>query len=577
LDRNALLAVVLSMVVFTSWAMYQSHRSSQRAQSSTQVEEAARPKGTPIEKSEEGGGADESIAQPSEVPTPIAKGVKPVEPPAPAAAAAPDSRGVEPWSRRYDFGDYTVELTNQGGAVVDLVLHDFFERLGRGSEERPVQLVTPSDDGVGALATPFSNLGVGDLSNARFAVVDERDDGVSFVWQRQGVRVEKRFEFDPDDFGFHLTLRVVNGTDRVLSPSFDVLWPVTASASGEFSDPNFTVLRDGSVKRSPIAARGFFGRSGQKEPVEYSGEIDWAALENKYFVRALLPDRPRSTRAGYKPVEVAHSGVMSVGFDPVEIPPGQSIEHEFRGYVGPKRVADLDAVSPTLERTINRGYHFLEPLTAFFEWMLRACYRVVPNYGIAIIVLTILVRLATMPIMGRQMKSMERMRAVQPMMKEIQEKYADDRQKQSEELMALYRREGVNPLGGCLPMLLQFPVFIGLFYALQSSFELRHAGFMLWINDLSAPESLFTLPGLDIPVRVLPLIMGVSMVLQQRLTPTTVDPAQARMMMTVMPIMFTVLFYQFPSGLVLYWMVSNLLGIGHQLWVRRNLAAATAS
>jgi YidC/Oxa1 family membrane protein insertase len=166
---------------------------------------------------------------------------------------------------------------------------------------------------------------------------------------------------------------------------------------------------------------------------------------------------------------------------------------------------------------------------------------------------------------------MERMRHLQPKIKELQEKHKDDRQKQSEEMMALYKREGVNPLGGCLPMLLQFPVFIGLFYALQSSFDLRQADFFGWIHDLSAPESLFMIPGLDLPFRVLPVIMGASMVLQQKLTPTTVDPAQARMMMTMMPIMFTVLFYQFPSGLVLYWMVSNLLGIAHQLWVGRQM------
>ena len=181
-----------------------------------------------------------------------------------------------------------------------------------------------------------------------------------------------------------------------------------------------------------------------------------------------------------------------------------------------------------------------------------------------------------MPIMGRQMKSMEKMRALQPKLKELQEKHGDDKQKKSEEMMALYKKEGVNPLGGCLPMLLQFPVFIGLFYALQSSIDLRQADFVLWITDLSAPEALFTIPGLDIPFRVLPVVMGASMVLQQKFTPTTVDPAQARMMMTIMPVMFTVLFYQFPSGLVLYWMISNFLGIGHQIWVGRRMRAQSS-
>jgi YidC/Oxa1 family membrane protein insertase len=212
-----------------------------------------------------------------------------------------------------------------------------------------------------------------------------------------------------------------------------------------------------------------------------------------------------------------------------------------------------------------------------FGWLLRALYSLIPNYGIAIILLTILVRVVTIPLTNKQMRSMERMREVQPKLKELQAEFADDRQKQSEAMMKLYRSEGVNPLGGCFPMLLQLPVFIGLFYALRSSIELRQAPFMGWISDLSAPETIFTIPGIDIPIRVLPLAMGVSMVLQQKLTPQpTVDPAQARMMMTIMPIMMTVLFYQFPSGLVLYWFVSNLLAISHQLVIGRRMRRGSA-
>ena len=142
--------------------------------------------------------------------------------------------------------------------------------------------------------------------------------------------------------------------------------------------------------------------------------------------------------------------------------------------------------------------------------------------------------------------------------------------------MSLYRQEKVNPLGGCFPMLLQLPVFIGLFYALRSSISLRQAPFFGWIDDLSAPEVLFTIPGIELPVRVLPLVMGGTMFLQQKITPMqTPDPAQARMMLTIMPVMMTVLFYQFASGLVLYWMMSNVLAIAHQLWIGRNMDPPT--
>ena len=161
-----------------------------------------------------------------------------------------------------------------------------------------------------------------------------------------------------------------------------------------------------------------------------------------------------------------------------------------------------------------------------------------------------------------------------PRIKALQEQYKDDRQKQSEQTFKLYRETGVNPLGGCLPMILQLPVFIGLFYALQSSIELRQAPFFLWINDLSAPATLFTLPGVDFPVRLLPILMGASMYIQQKMMPQAgMDPAQAKMMLIMMPGMMLVISYTFPSGLVLYWMVSNVLGIAHQLYVRRKMHA----
>ena len=206
----------------------------------------------------------------------------------------------------------------------------------------------------------------------------------------------------------------------------------------------------------------------------------------------------------------------------------------------------------------------------------------IPNYGIAIILLTVLLRLVMAPLTHKQMKVMKKnstqMSALQPKIKEVQERYADDAQKRNEEMMKIYREAGVNPLtmmgGGCLPMLLQLPIFIALYYALQSAIELRGAPFGLWITDLSVPETLMTIPGLEIPVRVLPLAMGASMVVQQKMTPmASMDPNQARMMMTVMPIMFTVLFYGFPSGLVLYWFVSNLLGMAQQLLINRQAAA----
>ena len=271
-------------------------------------------------------------------------------------------------------------------------------------------------------------------------------------------------------------------------------------------------------------------------------------------------------------IEPGVSGVAELYFDPLRLPPGQSATRRFQAYVGPKEEPRLSAVGPALLGSIDLGWSWVQPLTRFFHWLLAALHVFIPNYGLTIIVLTILVRLVTAPLTTKQMKSMERMRALQPKLNELKEKHGDDKQKQSEAMMSLYKQEGVNPLGGCLPMLLQLPVFIGLFYSLRSSIQLRQAPFFGWIDDLSAPDTLFEIPGLGLPLRVLPLVMGASMLVQQKITPAqSMDPAQQKMMTIVMPIMMTVLFYQFPSGLVLYWMVSNVLAISHQLWIGRHL------
>jgi len=193
-------------------------------------------------------------------------------------------------------------------------------------------------------------------------------------------------------------------------------------------------------------------------------------------------------------------------------------------------------------------------------------YGVVGNWGFAIILLTLLVKAILYPLSAHSYKSMANMRRVGPQMKRLQERHADDRQKLSQEMMALYKKEKVNPLGGCLPMLLPMPIFIALYWVLFESVELRHAPFMLWINDLAAMDPFF----------ILPLAMGASMFLQQSLSPAVGDPMQVRMM-KMMPIMFTALFLFFPAGLVLYWLVNNVLSIAQQWYVIRRTEAAQAA
>jgi YidC/Oxa1 family membrane protein insertase len=266
--------------------------------------------------------------------------------------------------------------------------------------------------------------------------------------------------------------------------------------------------------------------------------------------------------------------VVSLAYPEREIGPKQQIERRLRLYLGPKVEERVAAVDARLEPTLVVGYGWVRPITKLFAHLLNWLYAyTVPNYGVAIIVITVLLRLAMYPLTQKSMTSMRRMTAVAPQLKEIQERYRDDPQRQQQELMAVYKRMGINPLtalgSGCLPMLLQMPFMIALYFALQGMIELRHAPFVLWLNDLSAPEDFLTLFG--VPIRPLTLAMGGSMFLQTYLQPGTNDPQQQqqRQMMLIMSGVFVVMFYSFPSGLVLYWLVSNLLGIAQQVLVNK--------
>jgi len=485
------------------------------------------------------------------------------------------------WQKTFERERYAVSLSSEGATLTSWKLKDY--HVNRPDGEVPVELlqvVAPYDR---VLRTPFTGLGFGDLGDVEYQVREESADAVTFVLEREGAEVIKGYRFE-DPYGLVLSLEVRNTGSRTLSPTFTIQWPaaVVADAGPDFQEQSLAALYDGSIEKEMIAGigtPGFLGGlfGGDTGPQIFNaqrgdvGTIDWAGIDLKYFISALLPDRPRSAQASFVPLVPGKVGATFVAFERVDIPPGQMVRRELRGFLGPKEASLLDSAGAELDRSIDRGYAWIAPLVGFFDWMLHACYAVIPNYGVAIIIITVLVRIVTAPIMTRQMRSSERMREMQPQIKEIQEKYADDRQKQSEEMMRVWKETGFNPLSGCLPMILQLPVFIGLFFALQSSIALRQAPFMLWIQDLSVPESLFTIPGIDLPFRLLPIVMGASMILQQKMTPMTMDPAQARMMTTVMPIMMTVLFYRFPSGLVLYWMVSNFLGIGHQMWIGRKM------
>lgn len=564
MDRNLILAFALSFLVLSLWTLWSGdgHAPVPPGESTVAAEQPTEP-------------APAAGEQPGYPTLPEAADRQ--APAAPARESAPSQAApAELEIQRIEISQplYRARLTSLGGSLESWELNEYTDHDGAR-----VQMIPDPSIGGALAGTPFVELGQGDLSRLTWQVARSDATEVVFAWSAQGISLRKTYRFDPEDYALRLTVELENGSASAVAPRFLLDWPVEARPDRDFAEQSIAALHDGSIVMYPVSGLGspgfigsLFGRSAVQEYPVMSGEIDWVGFKTTYFLGAVFPDSPTQARARFVVLETSRLGAAQLFFDPVEVPPGQRVSREFRGYLGPKESARLTAFGAGAEASIDSGWRWVAPLTRLFSWLLHALYSVIPNYGVAIILLTIMVRAVTAPLTLRQMRSMERLRRVQPRMKEIQEKFKDDKQRQSEELMKLYRQEKVNPLGGCLPMLLQLPVFVGLFYALQSSMELRHAPFVGWIDDLSAPDSLFVIPGLNFPLRVLPIVMGATMFFQQKITPMqTPDPAQARMMMTVMPIMMTVLFYGFPSGLVLYWMLSNVLAIGHQLWIGRKM------
>ncbi|MBI5658024.1 MAG: membrane protein insertase YidC [Nitrosomonadales bacterium] len=297
-----------------------------------------------------------------------------------------------------------------------------------------------------------------------------------------------------------------------------------------------------------------------KGKVNYPQRADngWIGMLQHYFVAAWLPKEKTQREYYTKPLE---NGLYSAGVIlPVAAPvPGQSAKISAPLYVGPAQIS-LDKVAPGLGLTVDYGVFTIIANPLF--WLLTFLHGWVNNWGIAIILLTVLIKLAFFPLSATSYRSMGKMRVIAPKLEKIKQQYGEDRERLHKAMMELYKTEKINPLGGCLPVVIQIPVFIGLYWSILESVELRYAPFFGWITDLSAPD----------PYYILPLIMGVSMILQSKLNPTPPDPLQARLMQ-IMPIVFSVVFFFFPAGLVLYSVVNNVLSILQQWHITRGLEA----
>lgn len=297
---------------------------------------------------------------------------------------------------------------------------------------------------------------------------------------------------------------------------------------------------------------------GDMEDKAFSQTIKggWAAMVEHYFVSAWIPDA--EVQNDYF-TSVSGKDRYNVGaLTTVRVPANTTQSVKGQLYMGPEIQEVLENISPGLELTVDYGV--LWPISSLIFWVMKHIYDFIGNWGWSIILVTVLIKALFFKLSAASYRSMGHLRRVQPKIQALKERFGDDKQKFSQAMMELYKKEKINPLGGCLPILIQIPVFIALYYVLLESVELRQAPFMLWLQDLSSKD----------PYYILPLLMGASMLVQQKLSPAPPDPIQAKMMM-LMPVIFTVLFLTFPSGLVLYWVVNNLLSIAQQWVIMRGL------
>ncbi|MGH7382661.1 MAG: membrane protein insertase YidC, partial [Candidatus Methylomirabilales bacterium] len=386
--------------------------------------------------------------------------------------------------------------------------------------------------------------------------------------EASGIVLEKTLVLYPGRYLADVEIRLQNPGSVPHQGTLRLEWGPSirlGAADQEVGSVSVVARIDGKIITPPL-------EKSDQETVQ-SGTVSWTAIQDRYFTAAFIPAEPGPSGVAGKDAE--GRPIVGLVYPMMKIPPGGETRVTLELFAGPKEIARLREAGHDLQKLVDLGwFDFLARPALYF---LRFIHDFTGNYGVAIIIITILQKVGFYPLAQKSHKSMHAMQALQPKIQAIKERYKNNPQKVNQETMELYKRHGVNPLGGCLPMVIQIPIFIALYNALASSVELWRAPFALWIDDLSVADTLFVVPfpipyiGDAFAVRGLPVIMGISMFIQQKMSPMGGDPRQAQMMLYLMPVMFTFIFWGMPSGLVLYWLVNNVLQIGHQYRMNRGL------
>jgi YidC/Oxa1 family membrane protein insertase len=546
-QARLLIAIVLSALVFLVWQFFfvdrqEIQKSAPKTAQPPAKTEPAQP-AQPYTAAQEGAGTEITVAQPAE----IAKLIT------------------------VDTPLYKAQISEKGAGLTSFILKNYRETV---AEDSPLKEIIPPESIFETVLLGYDGKSIAGLDNAVFSTnlnvdtisVRAESQKISFFWKSDnGVVIEKSYSFSPDSYVIGLDVTIKNGSDRSIQDKLYVALRGKAPNDKRvygFEGPSALINDDlEEVDTDDIADKS-----------TYTGSLKWIALQDRYFMTSIIPDQAEeaSMRLYVKEGNLIEAQYLNPVSD---IRPGTQQTYQYSLFFGPKSMKILGEVGHDFSKALNFG--FFDILAKPCVWLMNKLYAVIPNYGIAIIILTILIKLILWPLGSKSYKSMSEMKKIQPLMKEIREKYKSDKKKMNEEVMSLYRTYKINPLGGCLPMVVQLPVFFALYRMLYQAIELRHAPFFLWIDDLSAPDRLGRLPVDHIPfmeppygLPVLTIIMGATMLLQQKMSPPMGDPTQAKMMM-FMPLIFTVIFINFSSGLVLYWLVNNVLSISQQYYIQK--------
>ena len=551
---RVVIAIALSLAVFLIWSFFFAEK--------TPIKEEDRPSRVQ-DKAE----SSAKIAQPIAVPGSSAPGkttkpdttIRPPKPPRPIEIDTPL---------------YLLNISEDGARVRHFDLKDYRETV---EKESPRKSLVSGKNPHGALWVGNGGQGLFGVESPLFTanilsdkvVVTDQAADVVFSWTSpQGAIVEKRFRFEPKTYLIDMTITIKNGSDTLLQNplSISLTKPIGEEGGKAYGFEGPSALMDKKVERIEIKKI--------KENSNYSGNIKWMAIQDRYFISTLIPKEAQKAQMN---LVVRENNILEAQYlmPSVAIEPGMEQHFEYQLFLGPKNTRILKEAGYDLEKAIDFG--MFDFIAKPCVWLMNFLYGFIPNYGVAIIILTLLSKILLWPLGNKSYKSMSEMKRLQPLLSEIREKYKNDKKKVQQETMNLYKTYKINPLGGCLPMVAQIPVFFALYRMLYEAIELRHAPFFGWINDLSAPDRLFrfgfSIPFMEPPhgIPVLTIVMGATMLLQQKMSPPPGDPGQAKMMM-LMPIVFTFIFINFSSGLVLYWLVNNILSIAQQYYVTKKTA-----